>query len=196
MNTNSVNSISPLQVGLIVLTMAFLSPVTIVLTFDHLNFPIPNLQVFGVWWELRYMVQSGLSLGFSPFVLPLSEIGVLGNLEYWNDPLYLDGLIWQLLVTILPVFLITTRLIFVNHMVNRYQGNSTRKRTWILGILCESFFLVGGIISTLSLILTPIDWLFLNIPLPLTLLIGLAVLKYRPVSESAIPWKELDEPEK
>jgi hypothetical protein len=193
MSTKQDNSTSPLKAGLIVLAISLLSPVLIDLSFNPENYPIPDVHIFGVLWQLESTISSGVSISPSIFVMMLSALGELSNPEYWTDISHMGGVLWILLASMMPVFILSTRLIFVNHIINRYRGKSTRRRTWILGLLSESFFIFSAIMICITIILDSRLWFSIAIPLPLTLLTGLMLLKYRPTPEKAIPWKGLDE---
>lgn len=187
-------SMSPPKSGLIVLVISLLSPSLIDLSFKPKNFPIPDVYVVSVLWEFASTFPSGSPISPSSFVMMLYQLITELNPDNWNNPMHLGPALFSLFVSLMPVFIISTRLIFVNHMVNRYRGKSTRRRTWILGLLSESFFIFTAIIICITLILDPRLWFSITIPLPLTFLTGLLLLKYRPAPEKVIPWKGLDEP--
>ena len=191
MNKNQYTNRSPLKFGFIILIISLLSPAIIGLSFDPLYFPIPDVQIIAILWEAKYSTHSSGLFGLSPFIGPVFDMTVdmfqyPGHIDLFSIALYL-------LFLTLAIVLLSTRLAYVNHIINRYKGKSTKKRTWILGILGESFFFLTSILSLISQVFNPTDWFSVAIPLPFLLLTGIAMLKYRPIPEPVIPWKELDE---
>lgn len=187
MSIQSYTSISPQKVGLIIFCVAFLTPISLFLDFNP-EYYLPRVELLAVLWEVNSSPQYGVSFGPSPFILSTFELSILfANLEGPLDWILLG----ILLLLILPLFLFTTRLIFINHMINRYRGKSTRRHTWILGLLSESIFLGFAIMSLIYLNDPNVNIPFI-IPLPLSFVAALVLLKYRPAPDSAIPWRELE----
>ena len=191
MNKDRYTNRSPLKFGFIILIVSLLSPVIIDLSFDPLYFTIHYIEITAIFWDVRYSTQSNVFFGLSPFI---GSVYIM-FLDMFQYPEYfrLDNIMTFLPYLTLAIFLLSTRLVYVNHIINRYKGKSTKKRTWILGLLSESFFFLTSILSFISRILRPTYWFSIAIPLPFLLLTGIAMSKFKPPPEPVIPWKELDE---
>jgi accessory gene regulator protein AgrB len=88
------------------------------------------------------------------------------------------------------------RLVFSYQMVRLYKGRTTKKRTVLLGLITDCYFLFVMFPSLISMLLYPSSYFYMVLPIPIALLVALILMKIRPPSQVITPWKELDEPDK
>jgi hypothetical protein len=118
---------------------------------------------------------------------------------------YLMGMTWQMHPLIFVdfmfsiVFLLFTiplmffRLVFVYQMHKYFRRLTSRKRTIIVGIIGEIQFPVIGLFIIPFAINDPYLLVLFSIPIPILLLVGLAIIQFVKVPKPIDGWEALDQ---
>jgi hypothetical protein len=98
----------------------------------------------------------------------------------------------------IPVYLLFSMFPFVilrlapSAQIRRYyQGKTSRTRTFLIVLVGDIFFLVGGLMMFIMSLFSP--YLSLSIPLPFQTIAGWLFLLVRPIREPVIPWEGAEE---
>ncbi len=135
-------------------------------------------------------------------------IAVLGpaafNIYIEFGSIYLMGMCWQIsnltmsgLTFTAAFFLISMpfmffRLVFVYQIYKYYRLLTTKKRTVIVGIIGEIQFPITGLLVIPFAISDPNLAVIFSIPVPILLVVGLAILHYVKTPRPVYGWEELD----
>lgn len=132
-----------------------------------------------------------VSVNFYPSILRGHSVYICG-MTWQTIGFDLSSLMFGALFLIVSLPFMFLRLVFVYQIYKYYQGLVTRKRTFIVGVLSEIQFPLLNFFIAPFAIGSPSFVVFLAIPIPLLLIIGLAILYSVKVPFPADGWKELD----
>ncbi len=105
---------------------------------------------------------------------------------------------WQNGFSFLPMYALFSMFPFVilrlapaAQIRRYYQGKTTRKRTFLIILVGDIYFLIGGILMFIMTLLYPS--FYLSIPLPFQTITGWLILTARPIREPVTPWESTQE---
>ena len=169
--------IKPRNVGMILFTLTIIAPIAA----NFSNNP----------WSGFY-----LSILFLPFYVNYSTYEgfyIYSNFYYpWGYP----DIYYLMSISMMLGLYAGPRLVFSYQMVRLYKGRTTKRRTLLLGLIADCYFLFIMLPSLISMLLYPSEYLYMILPTPLVLLVAIMLIKLRPPAKIITPWKELDTPDK
>ena len=118
--------------------------------------------------------------------------------SFWGEnPLIV---ILELHVLLVSTFLFTLRPIFVFQIIRYYNGKTTKKNTFVIGLMSElQVIIIAGFVWVTTVITSPYPpgvVLSFYIPIPILFFMGYMLMEYIPAPDITRTWKTLENQKK